>query len=87
MYSFKVHAIVEYIKTQGQFPFDVEDVAEDLSHVLGFYEVLETLSTTEEGILKEDLTTLAYEVQDAEVARLVELDQPAGAVLFVDVAR
>ena len=70
MNNAKLHGIVEYIKAKGEFPFDVEDVEEDLPSVLGFFDVFEVLTNEEAGVLKEDLTNLALKEEEAEVVRL-----------------
>lgn len=70
MNNAKLHGIVEYIKAKGEFPFDVEDVEEDLPSVLGFFDVFEVLTNEEAGVLKEDLTNLALQEEEAEAVRL-----------------
>ena len=71
MNNAKLHGIVEYIKAKGEFPFDVEDVEEDLPSVLGFFDVFEVLTNEETCVLKEDLMNLALKEEEAEAVRLV----------------
>jgi len=70
MNNAKLHGIVEYIKAKGEFPFDVEDVEEDLPSVLGFFDVFEVFTNEETCVLKEDLMNLALEEEETEAVRL-----------------
>jgi len=71
MSSLKINSIVEYIKSRNEFPFDPEDVEEDLPGVLGFFGFCELLDKEEASTLKQALTALAFEDQEAEVIRML----------------
>jgi hypothetical protein len=70
MNNAKLHGIVEYIKASGHFPFDVEDVDENLPEVLTFFGLFEVLTNEENAVLKEDLTKLALREEEVEAVRL-----------------
>lgn len=70
MNNAKLHGIVEYIRAQGEFPFNVEDVEEGLSSVLNFFNVFEALTSEEAMVLKEELANLALQEEEAEAVRL-----------------
>lgn len=70
MNNAKLHGIVEYIRAQREFPFDVEDVEEDLSSVLVFFNVFSVLTSEEASVLKEELISLALQEEEAEAVRL-----------------
>ena len=71
MNRFRLNWIVGYIRSAGEFPFSVEDVAEDLDGVLSFFDVVESLSAEECQELKGDLKLLALVEEEAEVVRLL----------------
>ena len=73
MNPLKLHCIIEYIREQPDFPFEAEDVDEDLMGILSHYgfEIL-TLTTEETEELRRELRRSAWAEQDREVIRLVE---------------
>ena len=73
MERLKVHRIVEYIRTVGEFPFEVEDVDDNLADVLGYFgfEVV-ALTAQETDELQRELRALAWAEQNQEVALLAE---------------
>ena len=70
MNAFKLHWMVERVKAQHEFPFDVEDVEENLAEVLGYFGVCEEVDAEEVCVLKHELVKLALEAEEAEVVRL-----------------
>lgn len=66
----RVHNIVEYIKTADEFPFDTDDVVEDLDKVLQFFGIGDALYTDEMDALRNELRELALAEEYAEVARI-----------------
>jgi len=70
MNNAKLHGIVECIKGRREFPFDVEDVEDNLTEVLSSFNVFEVLTNEEAGVLKADLTKLALQAEEAEAVRL-----------------
>ncbi len=70
MQSLRVHKIVEYIKQREEFPFDGDDVLEELDKVLCFFNILDQLSQEEENLLRDDLFKLAVEEEVREVGYL-----------------
>ena len=80
MNRFRLNWIVGYIKSAGEFPFSVEDVAEDMDGILRFFDVVESLSAEECQELRGDLKVLALAEEEAEVVRLlVQKDLNEGA--------
>lgn len=70
MQSLKVHKIIEYIKQRGEFPFDTDEVIEELDKVLCFFNIYDELAKDEKGLLKDDLVKLAIAEQNREMALL-----------------
>lgn len=77
---FKLHYVVERIRYAGDFPFEVEDVAEDLDKVLGFFGIEEEFDRHELKTLQEELIPLALAEEFAEATRLATVD-PLDALL------
>jgi len=67
----KLNGIVEYIRMQAEFPFDVLDVDEDLDGVLGYFGFFPRLEEAERAEVKRDIDELAEAAEFAEIARLV----------------
>lgn len=74
MNRFKVHSIVEYIKTRNEFPFEVDDVREHLEMVLQYFGFVVLTDVEETRLVKEELLKLAFEEQNAEVVRLAGVE-------------
>lgn len=70
MNSLQIHNIVEYIKSKDEFPFEVEDVEENLTEILSFFDVFEVFTNEETCLLKEGLSKLALQEEEAEAVRL-----------------
>ena len=75
MKSYKVHCIVEYIKQQCDFPFDVADVKEDLDGILFFFGFGVELDSPERWMLGEELEKLAEKVELGEASRCFSKDE------------
>lgn len=69
----QLHNIVEYIKTQSEFPFDALDVEESVDEVLSFFGLHPELDSMEREELRSELLRLAIEAELAEMARAVQL--------------
>jgi len=67
-----LNSVIGYIRSQDDFPFNVEEVEEDIDEILLFYNVFESFSAQEWDVLKAELKKLALAEEQAEVARLVE---------------
>lgn len=72
MKSERVHKIVEYIKRQAEFPFDVDEVMEDLDNVLRFFGTYEGVTEAEKKLLKKDLSKLAIEEEFREMEHVAK---------------
>ncbi len=70
MNNLNLHFIIEQIKQKGEFPFNVEDVKEDLGEILGFFGIHELFDEEEKQVIKEDLIEIAMAEQAAEVVRM-----------------
>ena len=67
----KLHNTVEYIKSRDEFPFDAEDVNQDVARVLTFFGIDEEFVPEEFRVLRKELMNLALEAEWAEIERLV----------------
>lgn len=70
MNRYKLHRIVEYIRTQHEFPFDVIDVIEDIEAVLSYFGLHPEIDDQERMELLHDLYPIASEAELAEIAQL-----------------
>ena len=77
MNSARIHFIVQYIRQQGEFPFDVMDVEAGIGSVLAFFGVTEPLEQEDVRVLREEFQKLAAAEQSREMARLVPEAAPA----------
>ena len=66
----KVNQILNYIKTQNEFPFDVFDV-DDQESVLGYFGFHPMLDDEERDIIRNGLLEMAEAAQTAEMARMM----------------
>ncbi|RLI97247.1 MAG: hypothetical protein DRO96_01090 [Candidatus Aenigmatarchaeota archaeon] len=73
--SFRVHCIVEYVKQQCGFPFDVLDVSEDLDAILFFFGFSVELDRYERWLLKQEFEKLAEEAELGEASRCFSRDE------------
>ena len=79
MNNLKLNKIIEYIQQQGEFPFDVFDVDEDLQKVLCFFGVYDEFSSDEINILKQNLQKLAL---NEEFKEAIHITEGQGFLLF-----
>lgn len=73
MDRFNTHNMVEYIKTQPEFPFDTIDVEESLDNVLNYFGLHPKLDEQERHEITRDLIKLALSGELAEMQRIVDL--------------
>ena len=71
MNAYKLNWIMEYIKAQTEFPFDVMDVDESVDAVLAYYGIHPRLDDDERTELRRELGDLAWRSEVAEIVRLV----------------
>ena len=55
----KVHRLVEYVKSCGEFPFECDEVVEDLDEVLSFYGIHVGLTAYERLVVMDELLDMA----------------------------
>ena len=75
MNRYRLNGIVEYIRMQDEFPFDVLDVEENLDEVLGYFGLYPKLDEAERAELRTALESMAAEAEWIEIARLVSQEQ------------
>lgn len=75
MNSYRLNGIVEYIRTQSEFPFDVLDVEDGLEEVLAYFGFHADLDDQERTELRAALGEMAGEAEWAEIARVVSEEQ------------
>lgn len=68
----KVHAVIEYIKLQNDFCFDVLDVLESPEQILQHYSIFIDFTDAEKQMIQKELIKLAEEFQTTEMVRLYE---------------
>ena len=68
----KVHAVIEYIKYQNDFCFDVLDVLESPENILNHYSIFLTFTEEEMKMIQSELKKLAEEFQTQEMVNLYE---------------
>jgi len=73
MNKIKLNKIVSYIESQNEFPFDLLDVQDEFSKVLGYYSLQGHLNWNEQDVLQEELVKLAEAVQTKEMVRMAYL--------------
>ena len=69
----KLNYVVEYIKTQPEFPFDVLDVEDGVESILAYFGFHPELDDDERGELKREFAGMAVEDELAEIAATVTL--------------
>lgn len=72
------HNMVEYIKTQPEFPFDAIDVEQSLDDVLNYFGLHPKLDEQERHEITRDLLPLALSAELAEMQRIADLSLTAG---------
>jgi len=65
----KVHRIVEYIRSCGEFCFECEEVIEDVDAVLSYYGISDFLDQEERLEVIDELLALAEQAEIAEAVR------------------
>ena len=70
----KVNRIVEYVRTQHEFPFDASDVEENVQDVLAYFSVVTLLDDEELAEIRDEFLRFGLDAEVAEIARLVEQD-------------
>ena len=78
MNQYAMHNMVEYIKTQAEFPFDALDVEESLEEVLGFFGFHPQLDEGEIALVRKDLMQMALSAELAEMQHMVDLGLTLG---------
>ena len=71
MDRFKMHNMMEHIKTQPEFPFDALDVEESLDNVLSYFGLHPQLDEQERHEITRDLLKLALSGELAEMLAVV----------------
>ena len=74
MNQYAMHNMVEYIKTQAEFPFDALDVDESLEAILGYFGFHPQLDGSEREQLRQDLYPLALRAELGEMQHLAEAE-------------
>jgi hypothetical protein len=74
MNQYAMHNMVEYIKTQAEFPFDALDVDESLEAILGYFGFHPQLDGSEREQLRQDLYPLALGAELGEMQHLAEAE-------------
>ena len=69
MKNMKLHYMVEYMKSEKDFPFDVEDIENEIHMVLSWFGILEHFNAEELAILKKDLSQIALKQEYREMTR------------------
>ena len=67
MNRYKLHRIIEYIRMQEEFPFDVLDVEEDIEAVIAYFGLHPELDDEERAEILRDLYPIANEAELAEM--------------------
>jgi hypothetical protein len=78
MNEYEMHNMVEFIKTQAEFPFDAADMDESVEAVLGYFGFNVQLDESEREQLRQDVYPLALAEELAEMHHLAELEADAG---------
>ena len=65
----KVHRIVEYIRSSGEFCFECDEVIEDVDAVLSYYGIGDFLDRVERLEVTDELLALAEQFEVAEAVR------------------
>lgn len=76
----KLHRVVEWIRSQTDFPFDAADVEENVTAVVAHFGFTKDFTPEELDVLRNELVPLGLATEFGEVARL--LDQSAEGLLL-----
>ena len=68
----KVHAVIEYIKNNNNFCFDVIEALESPEDILNYYGIYLIFSNEEMEIIQKELKKLAESFQTSEMVNLYE---------------
>ena len=68
----KVHAVIEYIKNNNNFCFDILDVLESPENILNHYSIFLTFTDEEMKMIQTEFKKLAEEYQTSEIVKLYE---------------
>jgi len=68
----KIHGVIEYVKYQNDFCFDILDVLESPQNILNHYGIYVELSIEELQMLQKELLELAEVFQTSEMVKLYE---------------
>ena len=71
MNRLKIDKVVAYIRSQAEFPFDLLDVQDEFSKVLGYYSLHGHLNWKEQDVLQDELLKFAEIAQTVEMTRMV----------------
>jgi hypothetical protein len=74
MNQYAMHNMVEYIKTQAEFPFDALDVDESLEAILDYFGFHPQLDASDSEQLRQDLYPLALSTELGEMQHLAEAE-------------
>jgi hypothetical protein len=69
MNRYKIGNIVEYVKSCGAFPYDMDDVIEGTQDILTEYGIYSVLTSDEAELLLDELLKLAVKAEIAEAVR------------------
>lgn len=61
-----IHQIVEYIKQDSEFPFDLHDEMDD---IIGYYQIEDLNETDAKDILHQEINNIAERAQTREIVR------------------
>ena len=75
MNRYGLNGVVEYIRMQDEFPFDVLDVEDSMDDILEYFGLYPGLNEDERAELRTALESMAAEVEWAEIAWLVSQEE------------
>ena len=78
MDRYKVNRIIEFVWACGDFPYDVDDVIEDLSGILTSYGICSVLDSAEYYHTMDELLELAEKAEISEAVRWASLQLMCG---------
>ena len=61
-----IHQIVEYIKQDNEFPFDLHD---DVEEIIDYYQIEKLKETEAKDILQQEISKIAGQAQTREIVR------------------
>ena len=78
MDRYKVNGIIDYIWACRDFPYDTDDVIEDLNGILTSYSICSVLDSTEYYQIMDELLELAEKAEISEAVRWASLQLECG---------